>query len=257
MVRDAAGNPTDVYGYWSDVTERKRLEERLLRVERLAAIGETAAMVGHDLRNPLQGIAGAAYVLKEQLGSTTDERTKEMLQLIEDDVEYSDKIINDLLDYSGPMQLNLAETSPKSITKDALLLTKVPRNITILDLTEEEPRLEVDVAKTRRVFVNLIQNAIDAMRGGGELTIRSKRSNGKVEVTFTDTGAGMPEEVKENLWKPLQTTKAKGMGLGLAICKRIVEAHRGTISLESTVGKGTAFTVAMPIKPEVKEVNEA
>jgi signal transduction histidine kinase len=155
------------------------------------------------------------------------------------------------------MQLNLAETSPKSITKDALLLTKVPRNITILDLTEEEPRLEVDVAKARRVFVNLIQNAIDAMRGGGELTIRSKRSNGKVEVTFTDTGAGMPEEVKENLWKPLQTTKAKGMGLGLAICKRIVEAHRGTISLESTVGKGTAFTVAMPIKPEVKEVNEA
>ena len=257
VVRDAAGNPTDVYGYWSDVTERKRLEERLLRVERLAAIGETAAMVGHDLRNPLQGIAGAAYVLKEQLGSTTDERTKEMLQLIEDDVEYSDKIINDLLDYSGPMQLNLAETSPKSITKDALLLTKVPRNITILDLTEEEPRLEVDVAKARRVFVNLIQNAIDAMRGGGELTIRSKRSNGKVEVTFTDTGAGMPEEVKENLWKPLQTTKAKGMGLGLAICKRIVEAHRGTISLESTVGKGTAFTVAMPIKPEVKEVNEA
>lgn len=257
VVRDAAGNPIEVNGYWSDVTERKRLEERLFRVERLAAIGETAAMVGHDLRNPLQGIAGAAYVLKEQLGSTTDERTKEMLQLIEEDVEYSNKIINDLSDYSGPMQLNLAETSPKSITKDALLLIKVPRNITIVDLTEEVPRLKVDVARTLRVLVNLIQNAIDAMPGGGELRIGSRRSNGKVEMTFTNTGAGMPEEVKENLWKPLQTTKAKGMGLGLAICKRIVEAHGGSISVESTVGKGTTFTIALPIKPLLKEVNEA
>jgi len=97
-----------------------------------------------------------------------------------------------------------------------------------------------------RVFINLIENAIDAMPQGGTLTISSKESDRTVEITFSDTGSGMSEKVMEDLWKPLRTTKAKGLGLGLAICKRIVDAHRGEISIKSKEGEGTTATIRLP-----------
>ena len=105
--------------------------------------------------------------------------------------------------------------------------------------------------------MNLIQNAIDAMPTGGELTVSSNMSNGDLKVKFTDTGKGIPESVLRELWKPLITTKPKGLGLGLAICKRIAEAHRGSISVDSTVGKGTTFTLRLPIMPSQEGAKEA
>lgn len=239
-----------------DISERKRMEDSLLRSERLAAVGETAAMVGHDLRNPLQGIITAAYAIKQQMGSKVDETTKEMLELIEKDVRYSDRIVNNLLDYSKDLHIEPTETTPKSITEDALHCVTMPRNIVVHDLTEHQPRLKVDVESIQRVFVNIIENAIQAMLGGGELTIQTKKSNSNLVATFTDTGEGMTEGDMNRLWRPLVSTKARGIGLGLAICKRIVEAHGGTISAESTVGKGTTITVTLPIRPRVEEVSE-
>jgi two-component system, sporulation sensor kinase E len=109
--------------------------------------------------------------------------------------------------------------------------------------------MEVDIDKIKRVFVNMIRNAIDVMPKGGRLTIKSTKLNENVQITFSDTGMGMTKETLEKLWAPLFTTKAKGMGLGLAICKRIVEAHGGSISVESVVGKGTTFAITIPIKP--------
>ena len=114
--------------------------------------------------------------------------------------------------------------------------------------------ITVDSEMMKRVFVNLIENAVDAMPRGGTLTIGSGQSGGFVEVTISDTGAGMSKEAIENLWKPLQTTKAKGMGMGLAICKRIIEAHSGNVSVESKPREGTTFTVRLPTK--FKAVNE-
>jgi signal transduction histidine kinase len=98
----------------------------------------------------------------------------------------------------------------------------------------------------QRVFLNLLQNAIDAMPKGGTLTITSKRSNGRVEIAFRDTGVGMTEETMRKLWNPLYTTKAKGMGFGLAISRRVVEAHEGSITVESRPGEGSTFTVSLP-----------
>jgi signal transduction histidine kinase len=229
-------------------------QNRLLKSERLAAIGEVAAMVGHDLRNPLTSIAGATYYLKTKFGSKMDKKTKEMLELIEKGIEYSNKIINDLLAYSGEIQLELSETTPKSIIKAALALVKVPKNIRIVDLTENEPRIKVDMQKIKRVFVNVIKNAIEAMPKGGKLTIISKKSEDSVKIAFIDTGTGMPKDILERIWTPFFTTKAKGLGLGLPICKRIVEAHRGKISAKSTVRKGATLTVTLPIKRKKKEV---
>jgi PAS domain S-box-containing protein len=230
----------------------KEAQKQLLKAERLAAIGEMAAMIGHDLRNPLTGIAGAAYYLKTKLESKMDKTAKDMVELIEKDVKYSDKIISDLLEYSREIYLELTETTPKSITKYALTSVKVPKNIRILNSTDNKPKIKIDVQKMKRVLVNITKNAVEAMPRGGKLTITSKKINSKVEIAFTDTGIGIRKDILEKIWTPLFTTKAKGMGFGLPICKRIVEAHGGNISVESIVGKGTTFTVTIPIKPKLE-----
>jgi PAS domain S-box-containing protein len=224
----------------------------LRKAERLAAIGETAAMVGHDLRNPLQGITGALHLLRQE--SLTAEERDEMLQLIQSSVEYSDAIVRDLSEYSAEIILKLADTTPKSLTGEAIRAVKVPPTVSVQDLSQNHPTLKVDTERIKRVLVNLIQNAIDAMPQGGTLMISSRLWNDNVEIAFTDTGSGISEKVMKNLWKPLQTTKAKGMGLGLPICKRIVDAHQGTISVKSKAGEGTTVTISLPIKPVRVEV---
>jgi PAS domain S-box-containing protein len=232
--------------------ELRKSQEQLLKAQRLAAIGELASMVGHDLRNPLTGIAGATYYLKSRLGSKVDKKAREMLDLIERDIEYSNKIVNDLLEYSKELRLDLAGTSPKLIMKEALSLVRIPQNIRVVNSTQSRPRINVDAQKITRVFVNIIKNAIDAMPRGGKLTISSKKANGHLEIAFADTGMGMSENVLRKLWTPLFTTKAKGMGLGLPICRRIVKAHRGSISVKTELHKGTVFTVNIPVKPELE-----
>jgi signal transduction histidine kinase len=221
---------------------------------RLKAIEQMAAMVGHDLRNPLTGIANAAYYLRMKIGSDLGPKATEMLDLIDRDIEYSNKIVDDLLEYSRAIGLNLSESNPKSIVKEALELVNIPANVQVLDFTEDTPKITVDIDKMKRTCVNIIKNAFDAMPEGGKLTVKSRKARGNVEFSFTDTGAGVPKETVERLFTPLFTTKARGMGFGLAICKRIVEAHGGKISVESTVGKGTTFTLTIPVETKLKGV---
>jgi PAS domain S-box-containing protein len=246
LIRDVNGKPLEVIGCWTDITELKDFEQRLAQAEHLAAIGETAAMVGHDLRNPLQGIAAATYLLRNE-SLTTDERS-ELLRLIENNVEYSDGIVKDLLDYSRPLDLTLTEITPREIITSTLQTTRVPDRIKIQNLSQEDPSVSVDPDRMKRAFVNLIENAVDAMPNGGTITISTRESNGFLEIAFADTGLGLPEEILDNLWKPLRTTKAKGMGLGLAIVKRIVDAHGGEVSVKSKTGKGTTYTIRLRLK---------
>jgi sensor domain CHASE-containing protein len=214
--------------------------------QRLAAIEELAGMIGHDLRNPLTGIATATYYLKTKYASAMDSKGVEMLKIIEDDITYSNKIINDLLDYSRSIHLELRATNPRSLMEKSLSLVAVPANVQVIDTTEDQPDLTVDVEKMKRVFSNMIKNAFDAMPDGGTLRIQSRESMENTEFVFTDTGIGMSRETLEKIWSPLFTTKAKGMGFGLPITKRLVEAHGGSISVASAPGKGTTFTVTVP-----------
>ena len=271
-LRDDHGKVIGVAGINRDITEPKRMREeleqyskrleklveerteKLRQAERLAAVGETAAMVGHDLRNPLQGITGAIHLLNQD--SLTAKERSEMLQLIQDNVEYADAIVRDLSAYSAEIHLKLADTTPKSIVKEALRGVRVPREVKVHNVSEEHPTIKVDSDRMRRVFINLIENSIDAMPQGGTLTISSKQSDGTVEIALSDTGSGMPEKVMQNPWKPLQTTKAKGLGLGLAICKRIVDAHGGNISVKSKIGEGTTVTIRLSIKLQAVEVTQ-
>ncbi|MEM3566399.1 MAG: PAS domain S-box protein [Candidatus Bathyarchaeia archaeon] len=233
----------------------REAQERLLRAERLAAIGQLAAMVGHDLRNPLTSIAAAVYYLKKKLWRKLDATAKEMLKIIERDVEYSNNVIADLLDYSREIRLNLVETTPKALFKEVLSTIRVPKKIRVVDKTAENPII-VDKEKMKRVFVNIIKNAIAAMPQGGELVIASREIDGNIAISFADTGIGMSREVLEKIWTPFFTTKAKGLGLGLPICKRIVEAHDGKITVKSAPNKGTTFTVIFPVKPKTEKEEE-
>jgi len=221
--------------------------------ERINTIGELAAMIGHDLRNPLTGITSATYYLRKKYGALMDEKGRDMLEVIGKEIEYSNKIINDLLEYSKAIKLDLKETNPKSAVTAALSHIDFPKNVQLIDLTENTPTIKIDVDRMKRAFINLTKNAVDAMPDGGKLTITSEKANGKVKIAFADTGGGISEENLKKLFGPLFTTKAKGMGLGLAICKRVVEAHGGAISVESVVGKGTVFTIIIPIEPKLEE----
>jgi PAS domain S-box-containing protein len=235
--------------------ELKKSQEQLLKAQRLAVIGELAGMVGHDLRNPLTSISGAEYYLKKRLNQV-DDKIKDMLTLIEKNIAYSNKIINDLLDYSREIELELKESNLKSIVKEVLSLVEIPKNIRIVNLTKNNLKINVDVGKIKRAFVNIIKNAIEAMPKGGTLTIKSRKLDGNLEVVVSDTGGGMSKETLKKLWTPLFTTKAKGMGFGLAICKRFIESHGGSISAKSTPRKGTTFTVTLPIEPKIEKGGE-
>jgi two-component system sensor histidine kinase/response regulator len=277
-IKDKYGRVASIVGISRDITERMKMEEELkrysehleelvdertkelkeaqsqiLKSERLAAIGQLAGMVGHDLRNPLTGIEGATYYLKKRYGNKMDTKAGEMLEIIEKDISYSNKIINDLLDYSREIKLELTQSNPKTITKEALSLVKIPKDVKIVDLTETKPEIKIDIDKMKRAFVNLIKNALDAMPGGGKLMITSKESMNHWKIAFSDTGKGMTKRMLESIWSPLFTTKAKGMGFGLAICKRIVEAHGGKLSVRSIVNRGTTFTLTIPIDPPEKK----
>ncbi len=238
-----------------DITRRKEMEQRLVKAERLASIGELAGMVGHDLRNPLQGIKNAIYLIKTNADSRLTEEERDMIELIDADIDRSNKIVNDLLDYSREIKLELRETTPKALVVNLFSSLKIPSNITFKDATQEEPEIFVDLEKMNRVFLNLVKNAFDAMPNGGTLQIRSTISKGYVIFSFIDTGVGFSQESISKIWTPLFTTKAKGMGFGLVICKRLVEAHEGRIGVESKLGEGTTFTLTIPLNPSKNQLS--
>jgi PAS domain S-box-containing protein len=272
--------PNGLIGFAQDITERvkmqKKLEKysrhleetvekrtrelkeanaKLLKAERLAAIGELAGMVGHDLRNPLTGIKNAAYYLTKK-GQALDDNSKKMLEIIDSAINRSDKIIGDLQEYSREIQLDLTRCSPRSILQEALAVVQIPAKVKIVDNVPEDPLIRADKTKMVRVFRSIVKNAVDAMPEGGTLQITSAHKDGNVEISFADTGIGIPKEALNKLFSPLVTTKAQGMGFGLAICKRIIEAHQGSITVQSVEGKGSTFTVTIPIEPKLKDTGK-
>jgi PAS domain S-box-containing protein len=232
------------------------VEERtvlLKSAERLAGIGETAMMIGHDLRTPLQGLQYVVDLQKmrsdsippELRGVEDWEKVSALFDKIGELVFYMDKIVGDLQDYARPLK---PEREPVSVAE---LITSVLESIPVIDGVHaftDIPDLQTmaDPHLMSRVFANLILNAVQAMPQGGTLTISASVSDGSVAIKVSDTGVGIPKEMKDKLFRPLMTSKAKGTGLGLAVVKRIVDAHGGTITFESEVGKGTTFTVTLP-----------
>ncbi len=242
----------EVYMYPSDqgiiiVVEDKTEEER---IKRLSAIGATAGMVGHDIRNPLQAIVGDIYLLKQLIIPMPESETKaeviENLDDMETNVNYINKIVADLQDYSRTIRIELAQFKIKELILGILQSMNRQSNLDIsLDI---DPSLTINSDRTviRRVLTNLIVNAIQAMPNGGKLSLSSYKKDSIVSIVVEDNGVGIPEEIKPKMFSPMLTTKAKGQGLGLAVVKRLVESLNGTIEFESQEGKGTRFTVTLP-----------
>ncbi len=280
-IKDKDGNVIAALEVATDINERKRLQNKLaqysqrleetvqlrteelrktqgelVKSERLAAIGELAGMVGHDLRNPLTGIKNSVFIMKKKSGELPSGQSREMLEIIDKCVDYSNRIINDLLDYSREIHLAVEEASPKQLLAESLALMDIPLNVEVKNKLKDTPTVKVDLDKTKRVFINLIKNAIDAMPHGGKITVSSRILKGGLEVLFADSGVGISEEVMPKLFSPLFTTKAKGMGFGLAICKRIVEAHGGAITVTTVKDKGTTFKITLPYEQKIKDGGE-
>jgi PAS domain S-box-containing protein len=228
--------------------ELKAANRSLLKLERLATIGELAGMVGHDLRNPLSGIKNAVYFLKKKGNTIPDARAKLMFETIDKCIEHSNKIINDLLDYSREIHLEVQHCSPRELLLEGLSMVQIPEKVKITNNVSDGIYFEADADKIQRVFINIVKNAVDSMPDGGTITIDCLQSNENLDFFFTDTGSGIPEEIVPNLFSPLITTKAQGMGFGLAICKRLIEAHHGKITVATSLGNGTTFKITIPTK---------
>jgi PAS domain S-box-containing protein len=225
--------------------------QQLQNSERMAAIGQTAGMVGHDIRNPLQAITSDMYLISEEAKAMTDNESKESIMESIDSVNqnlgYINKIVSDLQDYTRPLKPNLQEANLAELIEGTLVTINVPNGIEVTtDIKNTAIPIQTDIAYMRRILTNLITNAIQAMQEEGKLTIQAARKKGVFTVTIEDTGEGIPEEIKAKLFTPLFTTKSKGQGLGLAVVKRLVEALKGTITFDSAEGKGTKFTVEFP-----------
>jgi PAS domain S-box-containing protein len=246
MIRNESSTPLGYVGIIRDLSEKKMLEDRLFASERLAAIGQLAGMVGHDLRNPLAAIKNAAYVLKRRCSNCDKAKVAEMFAVIDKAVDHSDNIINDLLDYSRGIQIWPSECTLKELTQQSLTMIKVPEKVTLVD-TAVDFKLRVDRNKVVRVFGNVFRNALDAMPNGGKMELIASEQDGFIVVQVADSGVGISSEALSKIFTPLFTTKAQGMGFGLAISKRIIEAHGGQIHVRSVEGKGTTCTFTLPV----------
>jgi len=172
----------------------------------------------------------------------------DMLETIERESQYMDKIVSDLQDYAAPLKAELKPVEMEPLVKDTLSKIRIPRNVKVsFKVSEALQRVMIDPVVMRRVFTNLIVNAIQAMPNGGELGIDLYGTDESMFIAFKDTGVGIPERNMGKLFNPFFTTKAKGQGLGLPVCKRLVEAHDGRITVESKPGEGSTFTVKLPI----------
>jgi PAS domain S-box-containing protein len=227
-------------------------QEQLIRTEKLAAIGQLASGVGHELRNPLGAIKNAGFYIRRRVTNTdlpnTEPRVMEFLGIIEEEVNSANKVITDLLGFSRVAKPTVTPANIAGIIEDALRYTPIPENVELIkDINNALPMVMVDGDQIKQVFLNIALNALQSMgEEGGRLEIRATNKGKFVKVEFIDTGGGIPDSIKKKIFDPLFTTKAKGVGLGLSVCKTIIERHQGDIEVKSQTGKGTTFTLSLP-----------
>jgi len=257
LIRDARGEARGVVLALRDQTRIRDLEERLSRSDRLAALGTVAAGVAHEIRNPLAGLRGAAQLLEGE--SDFPPAFKEYTSVIIKEVDRLAGIVEILLSFASPRAPVLRPCNLHQILDSVLFLEQAPlrdRGVSVQRVYDPQlPEILADPAEIRQLFLNLIRNGVEAMPGGGELTLRTRyeRSSqrcGGLSVAVAeiiDQGAGFDPEIERHLFTPFFTTKEGGTGLGLAICLRIVEDHGGVMEAASQPGKGSSFRVMLPL----------
>ena len=252
--------------------ELKEAQSRLIQSERLLSMGQVAAGIGHELRNPLGVIRNSVYYLKGKI-SYKDPKIIKHFNIVEKEITNSNKILSDLLNFSQPLKLTLRLMDINKVIEEAVACNNIPERVNVLkELDTNISPFQLDRDLILQVFNNIILNSIDAMQDGGTLAIKTafrphavdlqsnsvKQERGIlskvyslksdfIEVSFSDTGKGIAEESQSKLFNPFFTTKAKGIGLGLAVSKMVIEEHKGSIEIMSKVDKGTTVTIRLPV----------
>lgn len=224
---------------------------RQQRNERLATIGQVAGGVAHELRNPLNVVRTSVYYLLNARNPTA-EKKEEHLKRIERHVTLADGVITALSNFARMPVPNLLPTSIAECVRETLEFNPSPQQIQVrIDLAQSLPAVLADASQLRIVFANLMRNAYEAMAptGTGELAIRGQATDGAVDISVADSGTGIASEQLSQIMEPLYSTKARGLGLGLAIARAIVEKNKGSLRVSSVLGKGSTFTVRLQAAP--------
>ncbi|HUO76058.1 MAG TPA: ATP-binding protein [Thermodesulfovibrionales bacterium] len=246
---DSSGHETGYICIFQDITDLKRLEAELKHKETLAAIGELSANMAHEIRNPLASLKGSIEILKE--GTLTRAHGEKLMDIALSEMDRLNTIITDFLTYSRPKPPEFLSFDLHVMLDEIIQLTRnaimSPDNISITKDFGGHYEIVADPQKLRQVFLNLTMNAVESMPDGGSLIIKTRRVHDTVAVSFRDSGIGIPPENLKEIFYPFFTTKDRGTGLGLSIAYRIIEEHRGRITVNSIPGTGTTFEVTIPV----------
>ncbi len=264
QVRDDDGRTIGAVLFFKDLTQVEQMEERERLRDRLASLGEMAANIAHELRNPLAGIEVMAGLLRRQVPDSPDAQS--LLADILSEAKLANAIVVEMLEFVRPIRLQVEQTEIAAVLQQAVMNaeSKVPRRGIVVDmeLAEELPPIDSDGSQLCQVFTNLLTNAFEAMNGTGRVALRASLALPEQDPGFAaeagdpvpsivvdviDDGPGVPAELSDRIFNPFFTTKTTGSGLGLAIVRRIVDAHDGRIDLASEPGRGTRFRVTLPV----------
>jgi len=233
------------------VRRLKESQEQLIQAEKLTSLGQLAASVAHEVNNPLAGVLNYTKLLEKKLAGDTLEKgpALDYLSKMESEVNRCSRIIRNLLDFSRQAEPRLQPVNINQVLEHVVAMVGHQAQMQKVEIVKEFgsplPEVMADFDQLQQVFLNLALNAIQATSGGGKLTLRTSAVDGQVEIDVQDTGSGISRENLSRLFTPFFTTKekGKGVGLGLAVVRRIVEKHRGRVQVQSEVGKGTTFSV--------------
>ena len=237
-----------------DVTELRELQKRLARSEQLAAIGELSAAIAHEIRNPLVAINTSVGILKSGLNLKGEDQ--ELMNIISEESMRLNKIVDDFLNFARPNEPQLTNTDINELIRETLILLRSNFNNNIkknIDLSETLPVIYVDPDQVKQVLMNIIINAIEAMPEGGSLNVstqhkQNRNGNSFLQIEISDTGVGIERSHLKKIFQPFFTNKHQGVGMGLAICERIIQNHGGEINVSSEYGSGSQFMLILPVK---------
>lgn len=262
LVKSPRGGDVGATLFFKDLTRVEQLEERERLRDRLAALGEMAAAIAHEVKNPLAGIEVMAGILKRQLPESQD--AQNILADIIKEAKMANVIVQEVLAFVRPIRLELEHVSLSDVISDAIAMAeshdKRGGAQVAVDVPESLRPIQGDPHQLRQIFTNLLTNAFEAMNGGGNVSIAAVAVEGDedsgpdhgtgptIVVTVTDTGPGIPVDVMDRIFSPFFTTKPQGSGLGLAIVRKIVDAHDGRIDVGERPGGGTVFRVTLPVR---------
>ncbi|MBF0707861.1 PAS domain S-box protein [Alkalihalobacillus hwajinpoensis] len=244
-IKDHEGNITAMSAITRDIRDRKRTEELLLRSEKLSAIGQLAAAVAHEVRNPLTSVKGFIQLYKDRIHS-------DILQLMLSEMDRIESIINEFLSLARPQAVTYQQTDIMTLTRNVVSLMEPELLLNKVDVETDfhTPSLIMNCEKNQitQVLMNIIKNGIESMPDGGLLSIKTCNTDTHLFIKIADKGVGIPKERLERLGEPFFSNKDTGTGLGLVVCYKIIHEHKGTIEFDSSVGEGTVVTISLPIE---------